>query len=1092
MNRTKLLNILSSLLVGVVFTIVMLAVMVLSGAVSLTRTELVFSTSSAEAVYDGKPLTNHNWSIDSGVLKEGHRVRVNFTGRQTTAGESDNTIQVQILDAAGADVTGDYTIRYNLGRLKVTPKMLTVTSKGASKEYDGTPLINPDYEISDIVPGHNAYVLVMGSQTNVGYSLNTITTVRIMDRSGADVTNNYQITKREEPLIITSGGGSLGEIPDDTDPDILKNTIIYRVFSNRTGLIYLKTKSCGEYTGGGFLDAKKYTALLDGKYSASYLMSFALQAKNASIGEITVQTVLGSYALPYYMAGTGGDGYVIQTDDAEITGSATEYTVQYYVDDVTPVAHNRYTYRSYEDKYSEFVYANYLDIDAETKSYMNGVIAHENLRADDPDIINKVAEFIKGSAVYDLNYDLTLDASDNVAVEFLRDYKKGVCRHYAAAATMLYRALDIPARYTTGAIANAVEGEWTEVNALMLHAWVEVYIDGIGWQMVEVTGGSAIGGGTGGDDVVPDKEIYPVNVDKKYDGTPLKAENAIYGFEKYAEQGYRFENLKVSGTQTEIGTSYSTIESITVYDAEGNDVTREFILGQGIVQVYRGAIAPADISKKYDGTPLYAENELFGFDEFAAEGYWYSGLRVSGSLTEPGMTLSKIEDITIYDASGSDVTDEFKLGNGEIRVYRDILYPKNVSKRYDGTPLYAENMLANFDTYADMGYYYVGLSVSGMRTEIGISYSTVDSITIYDAEGNDVTMEFVIGGGSIQVYRAAIAPADVSKKYDGTPLRAAAKLAGFDSFAAEGYTYEKLSVTGSRTEPGISKSEITSIVIRDEMGNDVTDEFVLSKGDVHVYRDILSPVNVYKRYDGEPLYAEEALSGFSKYAIDGYWYKSLSVSGVQTDAGTSRSTVKSIVIYDPDGKDVTSEFIFGKGIVQVYRWEINVTSASATFEYGDIGGQSYDYTGDTLSFVYKITVEYTADYSKIGEQQNSFRVTVKDMFGYGNDITDQFKINKTYGKLNIERRSITVTAGSAEKAYDGTPLTCSEYYIDGELCEGDIVYRCEISGEQINMGSSQNVIDQEYFEIHDAFGNDVTDKYRISVVSGTLRVTRPK
>ena len=84
------------MLIGVIFMIAMLLVMVLSGAISLQRTDIVFATESASAVYDGKPLTNHKWSISSGALKSGHRADVTVTGEQTRAGESDNTIQVRI------------------------------------------------------------------------------------------------------------------------------------------------------------------------------------------------------------------------------------------------------------------------------------------------------------------------------------------------------------------------------------------------------------------------------------------------------------------------------------------------------------------------------------------------------------------------------------------------------------------------------------------------------------------------------------------------------------------------------------------------------------------------------------------------------------------------------------------------------------------------------------------------------------------------------------------------------------------------------------------------------------------------------------
>lgn len=61
--------------------------------------------------------------------------------------------------------------------------------------------------------------------------------------------------------------------------------------------------------------------------------------------------------------------------------------------------------------------------------------------------------------------------------------------------------LGIPARYTIGICRNASAGEWVEVTTENAHAWVEVYVDGIGWMNVEVTGGGpGFGGGGGGEE----------------------------------------------------------------------------------------------------------------------------------------------------------------------------------------------------------------------------------------------------------------------------------------------------------------------------------------------------------------------------------------------------------------------------------------------------------------------------------------------------------------------------------------------------------------------------------------------------------------
>ena len=96
---------------------------------------------------------------------------------------------------------------------------------------------------------------------------------------------------------------------------------------------------------------------------------------------------------------------------------------------------------------------------------------------------------------------------------FIGTNKKGFSAHFASAAVMMYRAAGIPARYAEGYVIaptdffkdyqkgsatlhdlasgqslTAVRYELPVTDAAQ-HAWVEVYVDGIGWQPVEVTPG---------------------------------------------------------------------------------------------------------------------------------------------------------------------------------------------------------------------------------------------------------------------------------------------------------------------------------------------------------------------------------------------------------------------------------------------------------------------------------------------------------------------------------------------------------------------------------------------------------------------------
>lgn len=94
----------------------------------------------------------------------------------------------------------------------------------------------------------------------------------------------------------------------------------------------------------------------------------------------------------------------------------------------------------------------------------------------------------------------TLDAPDGdgrnnleVVGDFL-ERRSGYCTHYASALAVLGRALGVPTRMVLGYSASGVQAEADftyEVSADQLHAWVEAYIDDVGWVPFDVTPASA-------------------------------------------------------------------------------------------------------------------------------------------------------------------------------------------------------------------------------------------------------------------------------------------------------------------------------------------------------------------------------------------------------------------------------------------------------------------------------------------------------------------------------------------------------------------------------------------------------------------------
>lgn len=112
----------------------------------------------------------------------------------------------------------------------------------------------------------------------------------------------------------------------------------------------------------------------------------------------------------------------------------------------------------------------------------------------DPDadravIADSVAAYISASARYTLT-PTPIPAGEDFALYFLQTSKQGYCIHFATAAVLMLRALDVPARFATGfavTVPGDRVGDPVVVTDRQAHAWVEVYYDSIGWIPLEAT-----------------------------------------------------------------------------------------------------------------------------------------------------------------------------------------------------------------------------------------------------------------------------------------------------------------------------------------------------------------------------------------------------------------------------------------------------------------------------------------------------------------------------------------------------------------------------------------------------------------------------
>ena len=99
-----------------------------------------------------------------------------------------------------------------------------------------------------------------------------------------------------------------------------------------------------------------------------------------------------------------------------------------------------------------------------------------------------VGLFTDGSFSYSLDAPGGDQGNLSAIGEFLQT-RSGYCTHYATAFALLARELGVPARVALGYAPNperSADGSYV-VTMLQLHAWAEVWLDGIGWVGVDVT-----------------------------------------------------------------------------------------------------------------------------------------------------------------------------------------------------------------------------------------------------------------------------------------------------------------------------------------------------------------------------------------------------------------------------------------------------------------------------------------------------------------------------------------------------------------------------------------------------------------------------
>ncbi|MGM9680930.1 MAG: transglutaminase domain-containing protein [Eubacteriales bacterium] len=150
-------------------------------------------------------------------------------------------------------------------------------------------------------------------------------------------------------------------------------------------------------------------------------------------------------------------------------------------------------------EYSDYVESFYTSYPADSVgiSEISAEIKEAYDQADnDYDRVMAVIDYMILNYSYSLTPEKPSGTYESDLDSFLLETKEGYCVQFATAATLLLRSLGMPARYVQGYIAaDSVKTTDDDGNVIYTstvrdsnaHAWVEVWIDGMGWRTFEVT-----------------------------------------------------------------------------------------------------------------------------------------------------------------------------------------------------------------------------------------------------------------------------------------------------------------------------------------------------------------------------------------------------------------------------------------------------------------------------------------------------------------------------------------------------------------------------------------------------------------------------
>ena len=249
-------------------------------------------------------------------------------------------------------------------------------------------------------------------------------------------------------------------------------------------------------------------------------------------------------------------------------------------------------------------------------------------------------------------------------------------------------------------------------------------------------------------------------------------------------------------------------------------------------------------------------------------------------------------------------------------------------------------------------------------------------------------------------------------------------------------------------------------------------------------------------YNGEEQSVEGYTATITKDPSKLYTLNNIQLTGTakasRTDVGTTNMGLKAEQFQNTSKNFTNVTFVVAKdGWLKINPYMILIEPTKTTFKYN---GEEPKVKTDKIKISnekgegllldhYVKSIETVGSGVDVGTYEWFSGHDAKISDGNRNDVTANYQISYAAQTMTITKRDVTLTSASAEKVYDGKPLTNDKVTVSGDGFVKDEGATYAVTGSQTDAGESENTFT---YTLKDG---TKADNYNIKVEFGTLKVT---